>query len=163
MAVDSGGKSGASYVEARARNLAWAIDTCLVPGLEGVDVTIAPAYGPSWKSDLAVGGHPGPASCATMAPAIAGWPILCLPIGLVKDCRRPRHHRPSHSEWTLIEAARRIEALVAATSPLPAPSGSSPFAGDVEDLVTKGKNFLGSALRPRPLSHGGRHGKLVTP
>jgi amidase len=130
MAVDSGGKSGASYVEARARNLAWAIDTCLVPGLEGADVTIAPAYGPSWKSDLAVGGHPGPASCATMAPAIAGWPILCLPIGLVKDLPvglaiigRP------HSEWTLIEAARRIEALVAATSPLPRPFWKQPVRG----------------------------------
>jgi amidase len=130
MAVDTGGKSAATYVEARARNLAWAIDTCLSPGLEGVDVTIAPAYGPSWKSDLAVGGHPGPASCATMAPAIAGWPILCLPIGLVKDLPvglaiigRP------HSEWTLIEAARRIEALVVATSPLPRPFWKQPVRG----------------------------------
>jgi amidase len=129
-AVQTGGRDGHAYRQARPRNLAWAIDTCLNPGLEGVDVVIAPAYGPSWKSDLAVGGHPGPASCATMAPAIAGWPIMCLPFGLVKDLPvgvaiigRPQ------SEWTLIEAARRIEALVNATTPLPRPYWKLPSRG----------------------------------
>ena len=83
---------------------------------------LAPAYGPAWKSDLAVGGHPGPASPATTPPAIAGWPIMCLPIGLIQDLPiglaiigRPQ------SEWTIIEAARRIEALVARNSPMPLP------------------------------------------
>jgi amidase len=130
MAVETGGKLGDAYIQARKRNLAWAIDICLTPGLENVDILIAPAYGPSWKSDLAVGGQAGPASCATMAPAIAGWPILCLPIGLVQDLPvglaiigRP------HSEWTLIEAARQIEALVAAISPLPRPYWKQPVRG----------------------------------
>jgi amidase len=122
MAVETGGRTGEAYAGARARNLTWAVETCLTPALEGVDVLLAPAYGPAWKSDLAVGGHPGPASPATMAPAIAGWPIMCVPIGLIQDLPiglaiigRPQ------SEWTLIEAARRIEALVARNSPMPLP------------------------------------------
>jgi amidase len=130
QAVETGGRRGEKYADARRRNLAWAIDTCLEPGLNGVDVVIAPAYGPSWKSDLTVGGHPGPASVATMAPAIAGWPILCLPMGLVKDLPvglavlgRPQ------SEWTLIEAARRIEAVVASRTPLPRPFWKLPCRG----------------------------------
>jgi amidase len=130
QAIDIGGTDTPAYAEAHPRNLAWAIDTCLNPGLEGVDVIIAPAYGPSWKSDLAVGGHPGPASCATMAPAIAGWPIMCIPMGLVKDL-------PvglaiigrAHSEWTILEAARRIEALLTARSPMPLPYWKLPSRG----------------------------------
>jgi amidase len=121
-AVRSGGRNGPAYREARTRNLAWAVETCLTPALDGVDVMIAPAYGPSWKSDLAVGGHPGPASPATMAPAVAGWPIMCLPIGLVQGLPiglaiigRP------HSEWTIIDAARRIERVLRGQSPWPEP------------------------------------------
>jgi amidase len=91
---------------------------------------IAPSYGPSWKSDLAVGGHPGPASPATMAPAIAGWPIMNVPLGLVQGL-------PvglaiigrAHSEWTIIEAARTIERIVAATDPLPSPLWKRPSRG----------------------------------
>jgi amidase len=130
MALEGGGRHGEKYPDARRRNLAWAIDTCLTPGLEGVDVLIAPAYGPSWKSDLPVGAHPGPASCVTMAPAIAGWPILCLPMGLVQDLPvglaivgRPQ------SEWTILEAARRIEVVVAQHSPLPRPFWKMPSRG----------------------------------
>jgi amidase len=129
-AVKSGGRHGPEYAEARRRNLAWAVDTCLTPGLEGVDLVIAPAYGPSWKSDLSVGGHPGPASPATMAPAIAGWPIMCLPIGLIHGLPvglaivgRP------HSEWTMIEAARQIERSVLDESPWPLPLWKAPSRG----------------------------------
>jgi amidase len=130
LAIKTGGCSGAAYPEARARNLAWAIDTCLTPGLKGVDVLVAPAYGPSWKSDLAVGGHPGPASCATLAPAIAGWPIMCVPIGLVKDLPVGLALIAGpHREWTLIEAARRIEAVVADQHPMPLPFWKMPSRG----------------------------------
>ena len=122
LALESGGRTGEAYAGARSRNLTWAVETCLTPGLEGVDVVIAPAYGPAWKSDLAVGGHPGPVSPATFAPAVAGWPILCLPIGLVADLPigLAIFGRP-HSEWTILEAAARIEALVARNSPMPLP------------------------------------------
>ena len=129
-AIHTGGRGGPVYADARERSLTWAIDTCLMPGLEGVDVVIAPAYGPSWKSDLIVGVHPGPASCATTASAIAGWPIMCLPIGLIQGL-------PiglaiigrAHSEWTMIEAARRIEAILERRSPLPAPLWKQPSRG----------------------------------
>ncbi len=130
QAVDIGGRAGGAYNQARKRNLEWAVATCLTPGLEGVDVVIAPAYGPSWKSDLAVGGHPGPASVATMAPAIAGWPIMSVPIGLVLDLPvglavigRPE------TEWTMLEAGRLVEATVNQLHPLPRPLWGAPRRG----------------------------------
>ena len=48
----------------------------------GVDLMVASTYGPAWKSDLVLGGHPAAASPATTAPAIAGWPIATVPMGL---------------------------------------------------------------------------------
>jgi len=129
-AVLSGGRGGANYEEARKRNLTWAIDACLEPGLTGVDVLIAPAYGPSWKSDLTVGGHPGPASPATMAPAIAGWPIMSIPFGVADDL-------PvglaiigrADSEWIMIEAARQIETILLSERPWPQPLWKPPSRG----------------------------------
>ncbi|MGP8009666.1 MAG: amidase family protein [Acidimicrobiales bacterium] len=112
-AINSRGRAGGLYQEARKRNLLWAIDTCLTPALADVDLLIAPAFGPSWKSDLIVGGSPGPASPATTAPAIAGWPILSMPMGLIGGL-------PvglaivgrAQSEWTILEGARQIERLL---------------------------------------------------
>ncbi|MGB8179271.1 MAG: amidase family protein [Acidimicrobiales bacterium] len=129
-AVETGGRAGPAYAESRARNLAWALTTCLEPGIEGSDVIIAPAYGPSWKSDLIVGGHPGPASPITGPPAIAGWPILSLPMGVVEGL-------PvglgivgrAQGEWTVLDAARRIEAVLRAASPWPSPQWQSPTRG----------------------------------
>jgi amidase len=129
-ALATGGRAGAEYADARRRNLAWAVETCLTPALEGVDVFIAPAWGPSWKSDLIVGGHPGPASTVTQAPAIAGWPIMCLPFGLVGGL-------PvglaivgrAHSEWTMLEAGRQIERLLRANAPWPSPAWAMPSRG----------------------------------
>ena len=122
MAAASGGRAGADYADARRRNLAWAVETCLTPGLEGVDAVVAPAFAPTWKTDLIVGGHPGQASVATIAPAIAGWPILSVPVGLIHDLPvglavlgRP------NSEDVLLEVARRVEGVVAAASPLGRP------------------------------------------
>lgn len=129
-AMGTGGRAGDAYQQSRARNLKWAVETCLTPGLDGADVLIAPSYGPSWKSDLAVGGHPGPASVATMAPAIAGWPIMSLPLGLVQGLpvglaviARP------DCEWTIIDAASMFEHLISESNPLPPPSWSPPSRG----------------------------------
>ena len=80
-----GGRSAAEYAEARQRNLNWAVTTCLEPALDGVHVLLAPTYGPAWKQDLILGEHGAKAAPTTMAPAIAGWPIACLPMGLVDD------------------------------------------------------------------------------
>jgi amidase len=125
-AIETGGRKGPAYEEARQRSLAWALATCLEPGIDGSDVIIAPAYGPSWKSDLIVGGHPGPASPITGPPAIAGWPILSLPMGVVEGL-------PvglgivgrADAEWTVLDAARRVEAVLRAASPWPSPEWQS--------------------------------------
>jgi len=129
-ALSMGGRAGAQYVEARARNLAWATSTCLTPGLEDVDVILAPGYGPSWKSDLAVGGHPAVSSVATMAPAIAGWPILNLPMGMLDGLPvglcvlgRPR------SEWLVLEVARRIERALRSNTGWTTPAFAPPRRG----------------------------------
>jgi amidase len=129
-AIETGGRSGPHYAEARRRNLEWAVETCLTPAIEGADVIIAPAYGPSWKSDLPVGGHPGPASPVTTPAAIAGWPILSLPMGLVDKLPVGLAivGRPG-SEWLVLEAARHIEKIIHTESPLPSPFWAAPSRG----------------------------------
>jgi amidase len=82
-AVELGGCDTEIYRAARARNLAWSLETCLQPAMDGIDVLLAPTYGPAWKSDLVLGGHPAAAAPTTKAPAIAGWPIATVPMGLV--------------------------------------------------------------------------------
>jgi len=84
QAVALGGRDTDTYRAARARNLAWALETCLVPALAGIDVLIAPTYGPAWKSDLVLGDQSSAISPITTAPAIAGWPIASAPMGLVQ-------------------------------------------------------------------------------
>ena len=84
MALAGAAEPRETYIEARARNLAWAVDTCLTPALTDIDVLIAPTYGPAWKIDLVLGDHGGAASPITNAPAIAGWPVATAPMGLVE-------------------------------------------------------------------------------
>jgi amidase len=129
-AMDTKGRGGEQYEGARARNLAWAIETCLTPALEGVDFLLAPAYGPSWKSDLILGGLTGASTPVTMAPAIAGWPIIGLPFGVVEGL-------PvglaivgrANSEWSLLRAARRVEELVPHTKHDARPQWTAPSRG----------------------------------
>ncbi len=84
QALELGGRDTAAYMLARQANLAWAVEQCLEPAFgDDLDVLIAPAYGPAWKSDLANGQSVGAASCVTTPAAIAGWPIACVPMGLV--------------------------------------------------------------------------------
>jgi amidase len=84
QSLASGGRASENYREARARNVAWAIDTCLEPALEDAACFIAPCYSAAWKNDLILGGS-GSAhwSQVTQAPAIAGWPIATVPMGVV--------------------------------------------------------------------------------
>src|SRR5665213_2229399 len=69
QALATTGRSGDGYAAARARNIEWAVSTCLEPALEGADVLLAPAYGPAWKSDLVVGGHAAAVSSWVTTPA----------------------------------------------------------------------------------------------
>lgn len=76
------GRSAPDYAATRARNLAWATEVCLGPALVDADVLISPAYMPAWKTDLVLG-HPDAGGAVTTPAAIAGWPIVCIPMGLV--------------------------------------------------------------------------------
>lgn len=82
-AAASGGRASAEYGPARERNVSWATATCLEPALSGVDLVVAPAWGPAWKNDLTNGGHASPYSGICTAAAIAGWPIATVPMGMV--------------------------------------------------------------------------------
>jgi amidase len=86
LALTTGGRSAPEYAEARARNLEQARRDCLeavFAGADAPDVLIAPAYAPAWKSDLVNGDASIGGGLASAAPSIAGWPVLCLPMGLV--------------------------------------------------------------------------------
>ena len=127
MSLARGGRSNETYRATRDRSLAWATSTCLEPALEGLDVLIAPSYAPAWKSDLSLSGHQAAKSSGvTMAAAIAGWPIANVPLGLVDGL-------PvgiaivgrAHSDWLVLAAAHKIEAVISAWQPI----GRAPFRG----------------------------------
>jgi amidase len=82
LAVSSGGRNDV-YTAARERNLDWAINKVLSPALSDVDVLVGVPYAPAWVSTLGQGDDVSGASWMTHAPAIAGWPLGCLPMGLV--------------------------------------------------------------------------------
>jgi amidase len=82
IAVSSGGRNEI-YQTARARNLNWAVNEILTPALVDVDVLLGVPYAPAWLSSLGKGDDFSNASWMTQAPAVAGWPIGSLPMGLV--------------------------------------------------------------------------------
>lgn len=112
IAVASGGRN-AKYREARTRSLHWAIDQVLMPSLDQVDVLIGPSYGPAWTSRLGEGDDYSNAGWITSAPAIAGWPIGCLPMGLVDGMPVGMGVvARAHDEHRLVRAMARIEAVL---------------------------------------------------
>ncbi len=125
-ALASGGRNHPGYSEARARNLEWATTTLDV-ALSGADVVLSGAYAPAWKSDLVTGDHPAGVSPAIQAAAIAGWPIMSLPAGLVKGLPvgLTLVARPGE-EWALLHAARRVEVLL---EPIGRPTWKTPERG----------------------------------
>lgn len=82
LALASGGRNDV-YAAARKRNLDWAINQVLSPALSDVDVLVGIPYAPAWISRLGQGDDVSNASWMTHAPAIAGWPLGSLPMGLV--------------------------------------------------------------------------------
>ncbi|MGL6279490.1 MAG: amidase family protein, partial [Gaiella sp.] len=83
QALATEGRSSSAYRDARARCLRWAVEEQLAPAFSVSEVVIAPAYGPAWRTDLGSGDAEIVGGAASTAPSIAGWPVLCLPMGLV--------------------------------------------------------------------------------
>jgi amidase len=84
-AEKTGGLADPAYRAARAKSLRMAgaegIDAMLARA--GATVLVEPTYGPAWLSDTVYGdGYGGPS--ASELPAIAGYPNLTVPMGLVR-------------------------------------------------------------------------------
>ena len=82
QALQLGGRNS-EYAKLRKENLDWAINRVLNPAFADFDILIGETYAPAWKSNLGGGDDFSSATWITMAPAIAGTPIGCLPMGLV--------------------------------------------------------------------------------
>lgn len=107
-AANCSGRDAPEYVAARSRNVDW-VRTRVEPFLVDHDVLVAPAYAPAWKTDFLLG-HPAAGGQVTSPAAIAGWPIVTVPMGMVAGLpvalslvAGPR------SEAALIAVARAIE------------------------------------------------------
>ncbi len=112
----TGGMTNATYRECRDRVVAWALSSCLEPGLGDDDIIVAPAYAPAWKSDLVLGDLGIWFNSGISAAAVAGWPIATVPIGLVQGLPvgMTLIGRPN-SEYALLDAAASFEAVATAT------------------------------------------------
>jgi amidase len=109
-AVASAGRADEEYGAARQRNVEFARDRCLGPAYEMVDVLIAPAYQPAWKSDLVHGDQVAGGGAICTPPAILGWPILTVPMGVVDGLPVGLSITgPAGSEGTLLAVGRALE------------------------------------------------------
>lgn len=99
--------------EARTRGLRWAREECLDPALAHWDVLLAPTYVPAWKHDFVLG-HPRIGGAVTSPAAVAGYPILSLPMGLVGGLPVGLAMvGRAGAESVLLTAAAEVEALLA--------------------------------------------------
>ncbi|NNN09864.1 MAG: amidase [Acidimicrobiaceae bacterium] len=123
QAIGTGGCNTEAYQLARERNEGWARELALGKILADNNVVVSPAYGPAWKSDLVNGDNAKYVSASIMAAAVAGWPILTLPMGFVEGLPvgLTLAGRP-HSEWTLLEAARQVEVVLRRHSDVSTPT-----------------------------------------
>lgn len=110
----SPGRAGQVYRDARRRNVEFARDACLGPAFDMVDVLVAPAYAPAWKSDLVLGDTIGDAGIICTPFAILGWPILTVPLGLVDGLPVGLAIAgPAGSEAILVAVGLALESTVA--------------------------------------------------
>ena len=82
QALQLGGRNS-DYAKRRKENLDWALNRVLNPAFSEFDILIGESYAPAWKSNLGGGDDFSSATWITMAPAIAGTPTGCLPMGMV--------------------------------------------------------------------------------
>jgi len=109
-AAASAGRADEAYSEARRRNVEFARDRCLGPAFERADVLIAPAYQPAWKSDLVHGDQVSGGGAICTPPAILGWPILTVPMGVVDGLPVGLSITgPSGAEAQLLAVGRALE------------------------------------------------------
>ncbi len=82
LAISSPGKKSDQYQTAKIRGQDWARRVCFQTALEHHDLFIAPTYGPAWENNL---GDPDDIAGGkvTSPAAVAGYPLLCIPMGLV--------------------------------------------------------------------------------
>jgi amidase len=100
------------------------IDAALASG--ELDALAMPAYPPAWKSDL-VNGDPRHIESATQLAAVAGYPIVTVPVGLVAGLPVGLALvGTAHSEGRLARLAAAIEAVL---GPLPPPTFRPPATG----------------------------------
>lgn len=105
------GRASVDYVSARARNVEWARAN-LHEALTHHDVLVSPAYMPAWKTDFALG-HPSAGGAVTSPAAIAGLPIVTVPMGLVAGLPVGLALvGAANSEALLIAVAREIEKVL---------------------------------------------------
>ena len=108
MAAESQGRAASEYASARMRNLEW-IEKHLVSALNEHHVLVAPAYMPAWKTDFVLG-HPAAGGAVTTPAAIAGLPIVTIPMGLVAGLPVALSLvGAANSEAMLIALARSLE------------------------------------------------------
>lgn len=110
-AVARGGLDDAAR-SARERGLQWARGQCLDPALATSDVLLAPTYAPAWKHDFVLG-HPRIGGAVTSPAAVAGYPLLSLPMGRIGGLPVGLTLVGGpHSETVLLEVAAAIEQLL---------------------------------------------------
>lgn len=113
MAAASGGTDTDTYRAARARAVAWARNDCFAPAFEHHDLLVSPTYAPAWVTDFATG-HPSAGGNVTSPAAIAGYPIMSLPMGLVGGLPVGLAIvGPPRSEASMIALAQAIETELA--------------------------------------------------
>ncbi|MHB2024910.1 MAG: amidase family protein [Mycobacteriales bacterium] len=113
--------NSASYLEARARcrraGREDGIDAAL--GRFELDALAAPSYPPAWRSDLVLGDPPG-LYASSQLPAVAGYPAVTVPVGLVAGLPVGLTlFSTAYSEGVLLRLAGAVET---ALGPLPPPT-----------------------------------------
>ena len=95
-----------------------------------MDVLVSPAYQPAWKSDLVHGDQVSGGGANCTPPAILGWPILTVPMGVVDGL--PVGFSvvgPANSEPLLLAVGHALEqALGLAGTPALLPAWLAPTA-----------------------------------
>ena len=144
-ALASGGRASEAYRLARERNVAFARDACLGPAFaSGVDVLVAPAYQPAWKSDLVHGDQ------------VSGGGANCTPPGDpgLADPDRPDGHRRRPAGGLLHRRPGGLRAPAAGRRPRPR---AGPRAGRDPRAAAGVARADARLTRPRHTANRPRH------